>query len=233
MCPCVHHVCPRVPGYRSPVRLRWGLVLFACPFSLAACSGTSPPRPTQVGTSSSLAVTPSSTTSEVPTTSVTPPTTSLTHVLLEPDGLGVVSAGEPQSLAVSTLTKYLGTPTGTTAGDCTGTTEVEWSDLVVEFDQGVLSGYRYLKGGWAQLGNTNPPPPTASPVLKAATGATLGMTQEQVRGLYPSSDYSTEEGGAVLVSGTYKYDRLSLLFFSPEASTPLMEIKGGGTCGDF
>jgi len=59
------------------------------------------------------------------------------------------------------------------------------------------------------------------------------MTLAQVRPLYPAEDLSRVEGGAIVVYGTRGSDRLSLGFFESDPSTPLQEIKGGATCGDF
>jgi hypothetical protein len=153
--------------------------------------------------------------------------------ILGTDGLGVVAVGDTQSAAVSTVTGYLGSPTATTPGDCRGTTEVQWNDLSVEFTSGRLSGYRYLRGGLAAVGTVQRPPGPGTPLLKTATGATLGMTLTQVRSLYPADDFSEEQGGAIVVRETTTGDRLFLGFFEDSPSTLLTEIKGGGPCGDF
>ena len=158
---------------------------------------------------------------------------STTRVVLGADGLGVIQTGAAQTLGVQTVSRYLGAPTKTSApGPCKGTTEVEWSDLSLEFSHGVLDGYRYLEGGLSDSGMFLPPTGPGTPVLKTATGATLGMTLAEVRPLYPAGDFSEEQNGSILLAGTKVGERLFLGFFSSTRSTPLIEIKGGNTCGN-
>jgi hypothetical protein len=170
----------------------------------------------------------------VPSTTTLPTTTS--GIVLEADGLGVVETGDAQAKAVRTLSSHLGAPTTTTTGLatglCPGRTEVEWGDLAVEFSGGVLDGYRYLDGGLPALGSENPPMGLGVPVLKTAAGATLGMTLAQAEQLYPASDFTTAQGGAIEVAGVKAGDRLFLGFFENTPTTPLTEIKGGDSCGD-
>ncbi len=171
-----------------------------------------------------------------PTSSTSSTTTpvSTTHVILGPDGLGVVGIGAAQGAAVLTMTHYLGSPTTTSFGVCKDTAEVQWSDLSLEFTSGKLTGYRYLPGGLPAIGKSKRPNRTfGQPHLTASTGATLGMTLRQVRGFYPPNDFSYEQGGAITVQGTTTGDRLFLGFFGSDPSTALAEIKGGSPCGDF
>ena len=159
--------------------------------------------------------------------------TSVTGVVLGADGLGIVRTGDAQTPAVQAVSRYLGPPTRTTTpGPCNGTTEVEWSDLSLEFSHGVLDGYRYLEGGLSDVGTSHLPTGPGTPVLKTAIGATLGMTLIEVRPLYPASAFSEVQGGAIVVPGTKTGERLFLGFFSTTPTTPLTEIKGGSTCGD-
>lgn len=160
-------------------------------------------------------------------------TTTLSPVLLGPDGLGVVQMGASQSAAVSAITKQLGAPTATTPGDCKSTTEVQWYDLSLEFTSGRLTGYRYLRGGLAAVGKNTHPTGDGDPLLKTATGVTLGMPLSGVRNVYPAGDFSTEQGGAIVVPGVVGGDRLFLGFFSDSVSTQLTEVKGGTPCGNF
>ncbi len=121
--------------------------------------------------------------------------TSATGVVLGADGLGIVQTGDPQTSAVQAVSCYLGAPTKTTtAGPCNRTTEVEWSDLSLEFSHGVLDGYRYLEGGLSDAGTFHPPTGPGTPVLKTASGATLGMTLVEVRPQYPASAFSEVQG---------------------------------------
>ena len=159
--------------------------------------------------------------------------TTATGVVLGADGLGIAQTGDAQSQAVQAVSRYLGTPTKTTTpGPCNGTTEVEWSDLSLEFSHGVLDGYRYLEGGLSDAGTFHPPTGPGTPVLRTTTGATLGMTLVEVRPLYPAGAFSEVQGGAIVVPGTKTGERLFLGFFSTTPTTPLTEIKGGSTCGD-
>jgi hypothetical protein len=153
--------------------------------------------------------------------------------ILDPDGLGVVTTGEAQPAAVAAMTRYLGTPTATTSGDCKDTTEVQWSDLSLEFTSGTLTGYRYLRGGLGAVGSTRRPTGAGNPLLKTATGATLGMPLSQVRNLYPPNNFSAVQGGAIVVTETSGSNRLFLGFFGTDPPAPLTEVKGGSPCGDF
>jgi hypothetical protein len=188
----------------------------------ASCSSTTPPHAASAGT----------TTSRPPKT-VTPVTLGPKNIVLGADGLGVVDVGSPQANAVAAMGGYLGPPAKTTAGNCPGTTEVEWGDLSLEFTSGQLSGYRYLRGGLAAVGTETHPVGPGDPLLKTSTGATLGMPLRDVQPLYPAADFSGLQGGSIVVPGTTGSDRLVLEFFASAPSTPLTEIKGGTTCGDF
>jgi hypothetical protein len=209
------------------MKIRLALAVIAATITLGVIGGCGGPARTAKST-------PLATTSTEPTT--TPPTSTTLPpqgLVLGPDGFGVVQAGDSQSSAVSTMTHYLGSPTSTTPGDCSGTTEVQWNDLSLEFSKGTLDGYRYLRGGLPAAGTEHPLSGTGNPLLKTATGATLRMTLTQVQLLYPAGDFSEEQGGSIVVAGTKSGDRLFLGFFENTPSTPLTEIKGGETCGDF
>ncbi|HEY6472941.1 MAG TPA: hypothetical protein VIY26_08625 [Acidimicrobiales bacterium] len=188
----------------------------------ASCSSTTPTHAAS-----------SVTTSSRPPKTVTPVTLGPKNVVLGADGLGVVGVGSPQANAVAAMGGYLGPPTKTTAGNCPGTTEVEWGDLSLEFTSGQLTGYRYLRGGLAAVGTDAHPGGPGEPLLKTGTGATLGMPRRGVQPLYPAADLSGLGGGSIVVPGTTGSDRLVLEFFASTPSTPLTEIKGGTPCGDF
>jgi hypothetical protein len=155
-------------------------------------------------------------------------------LVLGPDDLGIIHAGEAQTVAVATMTRFLGPPSSTAPGTCQGTTEVEWNDLSLEFSGGSFAGYRYLRGGLAAVGATSRPSPgPGTPLLKTAAGVTLGMTLAEVRPLYPPEAFSAEQGGRIAVGGTKTGDRLFLGFFDQAPGTPLSEIKGGSPWGDL
>jgi hypothetical protein len=163
-----------------------------------------------------------------------PVNASTRRVVLGADGLGAINTGASETVTENTLSRLLGRPTGSVPGVCRGTTELEWTDLSVEFTNGVLTGYRYSLGGFAHLGSVRGPLTGAGrPQLETAKGATLGMTLAKVRTLYPANAFSEEQGGSLVTYGTRVGDRLFLAFFSTSPVTPLAEIKGGNPCGDI
>ena len=89
------------------------------------------------------------------------------------------------------------------------------------------------EGGTASVGKTTHPSGAGSPLLKTAAGATLGMTLSDVQTLYPAVDFSSSQGGAIVMQGSHDGDRLFLGFFASDPSATLSEIKGGSPCGDF
>jgi hypothetical protein len=131
------------------------------------------------------------------------------------------------------MTLYLGRPNQTTTGGCLRRIEVEWNDLSLEFYSGRLSGYRYLRGGLPVDGTTIIPSGPTSPLLTTATGVALGTALGEVRKLYPATDFSYEHGGSIVVPGLSAGDQMALLFFGDLPTTPLVEVKGGQTCGDY
>jgi hypothetical protein len=154
------------------------------------------------------------------------------NVILEADGLGIVTVGEGQLRAVQAMTEAIGAPTATGGSGCLDRTEVHWGDLSLEFRSGRLDGYRYLNGPQTLMGLKVPTPAPNTPLLRTQTGATIGMTLAQVRALYPPSDFSLAHDGSISVSGVSDTWML-LSFFGTAPSTPLWEIKGGAACGDF
>jgi hypothetical protein len=152
---------------------------------------------------------------------------------LGPDGLGVVQVEEGQPATVKAMTLYLGRPNQITTGGCLRRIEVEWNDLSLEFYSGRLSGYRYLRGGLPVDGTTIIPSGPTSPLLTTATGVALGTALGEVRKLYPATDFSYEHGGSIVVPGLSAGDQMALLFFGDLPTTPLVEVKGGQTCGDY
>ncbi len=154
-------------------------------------------------------------------------------VTLGPDGLGIVTVGDSQASAVSTMTQALGAPTATGGSGCKDRTEVHWGDLSLEFYSGTLDGYRYLNGSQTLMGSKAPTPAPNTPLLRTDAGATLGMNLGQLQPLYPPGEFTMEHGGSIVVAGSKAGDRLLLEFDASSPSTPLWEIKGGAPCGDF
>jgi hypothetical protein len=157
----------------------------------------------------------------------------LEGMTLGPDGLGIVTVGDSQESVMTIMTKALGAPTATVGGGCLDRIEVHWGDLSLEFHSGTLDGYRYLNGAQTLMGSKAPIPMPNTPLLRTATGATLGMPLAKVRALYPPDAFSLEHDGSISLAGTTPGDRLLLSFFATNPTTPLWEIKGGAPCGDF
>ncbi|HEU5001725.1 MAG TPA: hypothetical protein VFW71_02960 [Actinomycetota bacterium] len=151
-------------------------------------------------------------------------------LVLGPDGLGLVGVNEIQAATVNAVTQVFGPPTGTEPGACSGTTEVEWHDLSVEFQGGTFHGYRYNPGGFAGLGAAAPPTGTAVPRLQTEAGVTLGMQLGEAQALYPPSAFTMAHGGTISVRGTY--GTLAIEFASSAPTATVIEIKGGQPCGD-
>jgi hypothetical protein len=135
------------------------------------------------------------------------------------------------SQAVKELTGVLGLPTRRFVSNGCGPkyTEVEWGHLYLEFRQGRLEGFRYLRGGW----EGHPLPRGAGrlvPTVVTSTGVTLGSTLRHVRDRY----------GKLTIVGTDRWQsRDGLIFYvsyrvtQPVPSTSrITEIKYG-TCGDW
>ncbi len=109
--------------------------------------------------------------------------------------------------------------------------EVEWGNLYVEFREGRFTGFRYLATRWPVNQAPGPPAPAASvrPLLRTATGISLGDTLARLRVAY----------GSLRVIGTDRWESPDGLVFYDNAkhdpvppSSRIVEIKIG-TCGDF
>lgn len=222
-------------GDRGPGRGRRAALAVTAVLAVAAAACSSGPSSTSASRTTTSLLHFTTTTPTVPKSTVPLP-----KLTLGADGLGAVSVGEAQSQVVATVTQALsGTTPKTLAGVCPNTTEEDWDDLAVEFSGGVMTGYRYLRGGFP----TDPSAPTTTvpkklqglppiPWLYTATGATLGSVLATVKVQYPKSDFTTEQGGAITVAGSQSGDRLFLGFFSTKSTATLTEVKGGNPCGD-
>ena len=125
-------------------------------------------------------------------------------VRLEANGLGVVSFGATMSSATKTISDVLGAPTGNPSAGCTGDyRQTAWHDLIAQFKNGRLAGYRYLAGGSSGLSPTTTSIHSAKiPRLATTTGITLGDTFAEARRAYPmlqqsGSDAWRTSGGIV------------------------------------
>ncbi|HXR21836.1 MAG TPA: hypothetical protein VN786_04705, partial [Acidimicrobiales bacterium] len=68
---------------------------------------------------------------------------------LDGSGLGLANFGEPAALSTEAITAVLGAPTGHPSAGCTGRyTQAAWHDLIVQFNEGRFTGYRYVAGGF-------------------------------------------------------------------------------------
>ena len=150
-------------------------------------------------------------------------------IQLESDGLGVVSFGATPEQVQTALSPLLQSPTGTPESGCDARQfkEIEWNDLIVEFNEGFFTGYRYVLGGQAAIGklvqSTGPP----NPVITTSTDIGLGSTLAQLDQAYP--------GIPQFGSFTLTSDRMHFVFDPSRSLSPqskITEIKTG-TCGDF
>ena len=110
--------------------------------------------------------------------------------------------------------------------------EVEWRHLYAEFRGQRFEGVRYIAGPWP-IGHARPKSFRASavsPHLATASGISLGSTLGQVRRVYKplrliGTDRWQAGNGLVFYDGA-RHD-------PPPASSRIVEIKAGRTCGDF
>ena len=197
--------------------------------SMTVPSTTEPPPTITPSTTA-----PATTTTTSPSANGTSPSTNpSTGVVLGPDGLGVVQTGDPESVVTGTLSHYLGAPTAEPAAVCTGRTEVEWDDLALEFSDGQFTGYRYLPGGLgANREGSDQPTGPATPALLTAAGATLGTTLSELQALHEPGSLTAAQGGSFVEDGAKAGDRLALELGGTTPTSPVVEIKGGSTCGD-
>ncbi|MGH9016202.1 MAG: hypothetical protein ACRDY1_00505 [Acidimicrobiales bacterium] len=163
------------------------------------------------------------------------PGSSIAHApQLESEGLGVVSFGANPSAVESALEPDLGAPTATPRSGCAYShgppqfTEIEWGDLVVEFNEGFFVGYRDIVGGWASIGSVERATGAPDPVLTTSSGIGLGSTYAQLQAAYPG----------LIHAGSFTWtspNGIHFLFGSDPTMNPdstVTEIKTG-TCGDF
>ena len=152
--------------------------------------------------------------------------------VLTPAGIGPVQFGAAKNATVTRLGSLLGRPSGrfVNSGCSPRYTEVAWGDLVAEFRDVRLSGFRYLLGGWPLGKHHGQPSRTkGSPLLRTGEGTTVGDTLQSVRLRYGQlqrvgADSWRSIGGLVFVDNA-KHDPVP-----PRAR--IVEIKIG-TCGDF
>jgi hypothetical protein len=155
---------------------------------------------------------------------------------LQANAIGSAPFGAPRRTVIAALRPSLGRPnaTGINTGCGKGLSEVAWHDLIAEFRDGRLSGYRFILGGWPL---TTPGSPrdhvssmTPTPPLRTRTGITLGATLRQLHSAYPT----LRRTGAVRWTAPN-----GLIFTEPSTVTnptsptnTIVEIQTGA-CGDF
>ncbi len=146
------------------------------------------------------------------------------RVQLDGNGLGLAKFGAPAALTTEAINAVLGAPTGHPSPGCTGKyTQVAWHDLIVQFNDGRFTGYRYVAGGpngvSPSLVTLHDP---AVPKIATAARITLGSTMSEVEHAYRSlhrsgTDFWRTPGGIVFA------------FYSAEANpsskSPVYEIK--------
>jgi hypothetical protein len=153
---------------------------------------------------------------------------------MEENGLAAVSFGASPRQVESILDPTLSAPTATPVSGCAyhqgppQFTEIEWGDLVVEFNEGFFVGYRDILGGWSSIGSFSSPTGNPDPAFTTATGIGLGSSFAQLQMAYPGlartgSFTWTSPGGIHFVLGSAA---------PVSAQSTIIEIKTG-TCGDF
>lgn len=152
---------------------------------------------------------------------------------LSDHAVGPARFGEPEREAVQKLTAVLGnaSPRFVNQACSPRYTEVAWHDLVVEFRNGRLSGFRYLVGGWPP---SNRPAnhslrAAVTPAIQTSAGTALGDPLASVR---------QREGTLARIGADTWRSGAGLVFVDNATHDPvpatarIIEIKFG-TCGDF
>jgi hypothetical protein len=156
------------------------------------------------------------------------------RAVLRSNGIGSARFGETEREAVAALTRQFGRPTArlVNAGCGPRLREVEWRHLYAEFRGQRFAGVRYLAGPWppSHAARNSRPAATVLPRLVTAKGISLGSTLGELRAAYKP----------LRLIGTDRWrSRNGLVFYDnaqhdpPPASSRIVEIKGGRTCGDF
>ena len=120
--------------------------------------------------------------------------------------------GTSERAATQALSADLGTPSGRPASGCRGPyRDVEWHDLIVQFEDGRFTGYRY----WVSQ-----PHMAVDPRLRTSRGITLGSTFGELRRAYVLTQTGTDFWSAQgLTFG------LSGLAYPSPPSAPVYEVK--------
>ena len=150
---------------------------------------------------------------------------------LEDTGLGVVSFGASPAQVESALGPLLGLWTASPESGCDPHqfSEIEWDDLVVEFNQGFFTGYRDILGGWTSIGSPRTPSGPPNPKITTAAGIGVADSLSQLESAYPGLKQS---GSFTFTSADRIHFVVESNAYPPAADSPIDEIKIG-TCGDF
>ena len=144
------------------------------------------------------------------------------RVVLDGNGLGVTRYGATRASATKALTAVLGKPTGHPAADCTGKyRDTAWHDLVVQFLNGRLHGYRYPDGRRG-VAPTRSVLKSVKPKLKTTAGITLGSTLGDAEHAYDHKLKHVATGSYATKSG------ITFSFWSsgtPSDTSPIYEVK--------
>jgi hypothetical protein len=158
-------------------------------------------------------------------------------IVLQKDGLGIVSFGATPEATIATVSKVLGIPTKDTGmvpsfsayGTCPGEQirGVEWNNFYVLFGDTVFGKNAFFQYGYT---DTKDAPHVAA--LTTGKGLTLGMHTEELKTLYPEAtigDWLPGQKGFTLDkdgSGTGKYLGGTLI------DDKVYWIAGGELCGE-
>ncbi len=146
------------------------------------------------------------------------------RVQLDGNGLGLANFGAPAALTTEAITAVLGAATGHPSAGCTGKyTQAAWHDLIVQFNDGRFTGYRYVAGGSKGVSPSlatlhDPVVPTITTAKRITLGRTMAEVKRAYRSLHRSgTDFWRTPGGIVFA------------FYSAEANpssmSPVYEVK--------
>ena len=208
---------------------------------------TSFPAVTSSTPATATTTTPTTTTQPVP---ATPPTTTTvietvprpTELSLRPDGLGVVSFGDPPDLVLATIEALVGFPPTADTGwaepfdvgfaVCPGTVVrlVDFEGLLVMFTDGGLYAPEGTEQFFSYAYGRAPPAITSGP----PDGINLGVTVEDLLAIYPDAELAPDDPRLGPSFSVATPDPYPLLFGSLTGVAPADQIKsirGGTGCG--
>lgn len=206
-------------------------------------SSTQAPTTTTVSTTTTQpAPATSPTTAAVPTTTAPETVPPPTELIFRPDGLGVVSFGDPPDLVLATIETLVGFPPTADTGwanafdvgfaVCPGTIVrlVDFEGLLVMFTDGGLYAPEGTEQFFSYAYVREPPVIAPGP----PEGINLGMTVEELLAFYPNAEVVPDDPRLGPSFSVATPDPYTLLFGSLSGIAPTDQIKsirGGTGCG--